>query len=75
MTVQLQVDFKNVKTNIHEHKVHMELAWDRPISFGAPVMQYYVLRRRIRKTSIGNAEKLNEFPWYVADHLPMTGLM
>mgnify|MGYP000303366844 CR=1 FL=1 len=57
------VKFRAVRTDIFEQKVFLELEWGRPISFGAPVVQYYILRRRIRKQAIGDKEALNEFPW------------
>ena len=43
--------------------MRVELKWDMPLSYGAPVMQYYILRRRIRKGAIGDGVALNEFPW------------
>ena len=60
-----EVVFRKVRTDIFEHTVRMELAWNLPISFGAPVMQYFVLRRKIRKQAVGDGNALLEFPWYV----------
>lgn len=51
--------FDRVKVHVHRHVVDVELKWLAPLSFGGPIIQYLLLRRRVRK----GQEDSGEWDW------------
>ena len=51
--------FNKVKVHVHRHVVDVDLTWLAPLSFGGPIIQYLLLRRRVRK----GKENSGEWDW------------
>lgn len=53
------VRFSSVSVDVVRHVVDVDLRWLAPLSFGGPIIQYLILRRRVRK----GKEESDEFNW------------